>query len=145
LVAATKDNKASLRVATFSKALEEKLAGPALNRPQSITAPREVGPDMLVITGVIPPAAMYSTAPISVCAEQNGKVVATYLIHPNGDVKEDKQRAPNGTNPTNEFQFACKPHAYAYVKDYRDAINADGGPATAPTAVVAANVSAAKP
>jgi hypothetical protein len=133
LVAATKDNKASLYAAGFSKALEERLAGPALARAQTLTEPnKEITPNMLVITGVIPPAAMFSNTPISVCAERSGKVVGTYLIHPNGDVKEDKQRAPNGTGPADTFQFACKPHALAYAKEIRDALNADATPPGAP-------------
>lgn len=145
LVAATKDNKASLYAAGFSKALEERLAGPALARPQTVTAPREVVPSMLVITGVIPPAAMYFTTPISVCAEQNGRIVGTYLIQPNGDVKEDKQRAPNGTGPADTFQHVCKPHALAYAKQVSDMLNANASPAGVSPAVVAANVGTARP
>jgi hypothetical protein len=141
LVAATKDNKASLTTAVFVKALEEKLAAPALARPQSVTAPnKDVVPSMLVLTGVIPPASMYSTTPISVCAEKDDRVVATYLIQPNGEVKEDKHRGPNGTGPADSFQFACKPHAVAYVKEFRDSMNASVNPAGGQSAPDASSV-----
>ncbi len=127
LAKATGDDMARAAVSHFTKVLEARLNGPNLARPQSVTS-EIVSPTTYVMTGVIPAASMYATTPISVCVEKDGKVVAAYLIDSSGTVRADTQRAPNGTNPSNVFQFACRPHAMAYIKDYREALNAGTAP-----------------
>lgn len=135
LAKATGSDQARLDYRAFDHALRQKLAGPEVQRPQSLTSPDRPLPNELVITGIIPPASLYATAPVGVCAEKDGKIVATYSIYPNGDVKEEAPKAtlPIAANPAGAFQFACKPHILAYAKGYTDAMNAQTTP-PAPTA-----------
>jgi hypothetical protein len=117
LAKATGDDMARAAVSHFNKVLEARLNGPNLARPQSVRSER-ISPSTYVLSGVIPPASMYQTEPIAVCAEKDGKVVATFLIDKDGSVRPDTQRGPNGTDPANAFQYACRPHVVATGKAY---------------------------
>lgn len=129
LVKATGDNAADPAVAHFTKVLEARLAGPNLSRPQSLGS-NYVGPDVYVISGVVPPAHMYHTAPIGICAEKAGQIVYTADIYPDGRVERTTPAAAPGTGPAGEFQYACRPTILAIGRGFMN--TASPAPENAP-------------
>ena len=101
------------RAGGFMVELEKVLAAPT-EKTQTVVYPKDNSTNMLVVAAIVPPKG-FEALPVPVCAQQHGKVLATWNITAKGEVIP----RPAVLNPEGSTKAACS----AFIVAARDEIN----------------------